>query len=164
MFKQVQNVHIQLYDYFCKNNLLCEQQHGFRSKHTELATIKLLDFLAKNLDANLISSAIYLDLSKALDTVNLNILINTLKSYGIRGTPLKLLKNYLTDRHQFVAFNNINSDLQEIRTGIPQGSILDPLFFSFYINDPINSSNIFNYLMYADNTTLYFYQEDIDNI
>ena len=158
-------IHVQLYDYFCKNNLLCEQQYGFRSKHsTELATIKLVDFLVKSMDENKIPGAIYLDLSKAFDTLNFNILINKLKFYGITGTPLKLLENYLRNRHQFVAFKNINSDLQEIRTGIPQGSILGPLFFSIYINDLINSSNIFNYLMYADDTTLYFNLEDVDSV
>ena len=88
-----------------------------------------------------------------------------MKFYGITGTPLKLLENYLRlNRHQFVAFKNINSDLQEIRTGIPQGSILDPLFFSIHINDLINSSNIFNYLMYADDTTRYFNLEDVDSV
>ena len=108
-------IHVQLYDYFCKNNLLCEQQYGFRSKHsTELATIKLVDFLVKSMDENKIPGAIYLDLSKAFDTLNFNILINKLKFYGITGTPLKLLENYLRNRHQFVAFKNINSDLQEI--------------------------------------------------
>ena len=72
----------------------------------------------------------------------------------------------MRNRHQFVAFKNINSDLQEIRIRIPQGSILGPLFFSIYINDLINSSNIFNYLMYADgdDTTLYFNLEDVDSI
>ena len=69
-------IHVQLRDYFCKNNLLCEQQYGFRSKHsTELATIKMMDFLVKNMDENKIPGAIYLDLSKAFDTLNVNILI-----------------------------------------------------------------------------------------
>ena len=70
----------------------------------------------------------------------------------------------MRNRHQFVTFKNINLDLQEIRTGIPQGSILGPLFFSIYKNDLIKSSNIFNYLMYADDTTLYFNLEDIDSV
>ena len=158
-------IHIQLYDYFCKNNLLCEQQYGFRSKHsTELATIKLVDYLVKNMDANFIPCAIYLDLSKAFDTLNFDILIDKLKFYGIVGTPLKLLDNYLKNRHQFVDFKNTKSDLQEIRTGVPQGSILGPLFFSICINDLIKSSNLFNYLMYADDTTLYFNLEDIDSV
>ena len=163
MFERV--IHIQLYDYFCKNNLLCEQQYGFRSKHsTELATIKLVDYLVKNMDENFIPCAIYLDLSKAFDTLNFDILINKLKFYGIVGTPLKLLDSYLKNRHQFVDFKNTKSDLQEIRTGVPQESILGPLFFSICINDLIKSSNLFNYLMYADDTTLYFNLEDIDSV
>ena len=89
VFEQV--IHIQLYDYFCKNNLLCEQ-HGFRSKHsTELATIKLVDYLVKNMDENSIPCAVYLDLSEAFDTLNFDILISNLKFYRIIGTPLKLL-------------------------------------------------------------------------
>ena len=74
---------------------------------------------------------------------------------------LKLLENYLRNRHQFVAFKNINSDLQEMGTEIPQWSILGPLFFIIYINDLIKSSNIFNYLMYADYKTLYFNLEEL---
>ena len=89
-------IYIQLYDYFCKNNLLCEQQYRFRSKHsTELATIKLIDYLLKNMDDNHIPGAIYLDLSKAFNTLNFDILLSKLKFYGVVGTPLKLLDNYL---------------------------------------------------------------------
>ena len=92
-------------DYFCKNNLLYKQQSGFRSKHyTELATIKLVDFLVKSMDENLIPCTIYLNLSKAFDALNFNILINKLKFYEITGTPLKLLVNYLRNRHQCVTF------------------------------------------------------------
>ena len=109
------------------------------------------------MDENLIPCAIYLDLSRAFDTLNFNILINKLIFYRSTGTPLKLLENYLRNRHQFVAFKNINLDLQEIQTGIPQGS-------SIYITDLINSSKIFNYLMYVDDTTLYFNLEDIDSV
>ena len=87
-----------------------------------------------------------------------------MKFYGIIGTPLKLLHNYLRNRHQFVAVKNINSDLQEIQTGIPQGSILGPICFSIYINDLIKSSSMLYYLMYAYDTTLYFNLEDIDSV
>ena len=99
-------IHIQLYDYFSKkNNLLCEQQYGFRSKHsTELSTIKLVDYSVKNMDENFIHCAIYLDLSKAPDIF----LISKLKFYGIKGTPLNLPDNYLRNRHQFATFKNIN--------------------------------------------------------
>ena len=72
-------IHIQLYDYFCKNNLLCEQQYGYRLKHsTKLATIKLVDYLVKNMDENFIPCAMYLDLSKAFETLNFDILVKIL--------------------------------------------------------------------------------------
>ena len=71
-----------------------------------------------------------------------------------------MIRSYLTDRFQYVQFENSESDLLEIKTGIPQGSILGPLFFSILINDLVNSSNKFKFLMYADDTTIYFNLED----
>ena len=71
-----------------------------------------------------------------------------------------MIKSYLTNRFQYVQFESSESDLLEIKTGIPQGSILDPLFFSIMINDLVNSSNKFKFLMYADDTTIYFNLED----
>ena len=61
--------------------------------------------------------------------------------YGVSGTPLALIKRYLTNRYQYVHFERCKSDILEIKTGIPQGSILGPLFFSILINDIVNSSN-----------------------
>ena len=157
--------HMQLYAYFCENNLSCEQQYGFCTKHsTELATIKLIDYLLKQMDDNQIPGAISLDISKAFDTLNFNILLSKLKFYGVVGIPLKLLHNYLRNRQQFVKFKNNNSDLQEILTGIPQGSILGPLLYSIYRNDLIKSTNKFKYLMYADDTTFYINLEDFNTV
>ena len=67
---------------------------------------------------------------------------------------------YLTNRQQFVSYKDCESDLLEVKTGIPRGSILGPLFFSICINDIVNSTSKFNFLMYADDTTLYFNIED----
>ena len=154
----------QLYSYLNANNLLSEQQYGFRSQHsTELACVKLVDYITTEMD-NIkkikTPTAIYLDLSKAFDTLNFNILLNKLQYYGINGSSLSLIRNYLTNRFQYVQFENSESDLLEIKTGIPQGSILGPLFFSIMINDLVNSSNKFKFLMYADDTTIYFNLED----
>ena len=150
----------QLYSYFNNNNLLSEQQYGFRSQHsTELACVKLVDYIIREMD-NIkdikIPVAIFLDLSKAFDTLNFDILLHKLKYYGVDGTSLALIKSYLTNRYQYVQFENFDSELLEIVTGIPQGSILSPLFFSVFINDLVNSSNKFQFLMYADDTTIYF--------
>ena len=154
----------QLYSYLNSNFLLSEQQYGFRSQHlTELACVKLVDYITTEMDnIKEIKSptAIFLDLSKALDTLNFNILLNKLQCYGIHGISLSLIRSYLTNRFRYVHYENSESDLLEIKTGIPQGSILGALFFNIMINDIVNSSNKFNFLMYADDTTIYFNLED----
>ena len=107
-----------------------------------------------------IPTSIFLDLSKAFDTLNFDILLCKLKYYGIDGISLNLIKSYLTNRFQYVQFENSESGLREIKTAIPQGSILGPLFFSIVINDLVNSSTKFRFLMYADDTTIYFNLDD----
>ena len=157
-------MYTQLYYYFNVNNLLSEQQYGFRSQHsTELASVKLVDFILKEMD-NIrdikIPASIFLDLSKAFDTLNFDILLRKLQHYGIDGNSLNLIKSYLTNRFQYVQFENSDSSLLEVKTGIPQGSILGPLFFSILINDLVNCSTKFQFLMYADDTTIYFNLND----
>ena len=157
-------MYTQLYYYFNVNNLLSEQQYGFRSQHsTELASVKLVDFILKEMD-NIrdikIPASIFLDLSKAFDTLNFDILLRKLQHCGIDGNSLNLIKSYLTNRFQYVQFENSDSSLLEVKTGIPQGSILGPLFFSILINDLVNCSTKFQFLMYADDTTIYFNLND----
>ena len=78
------------------------------------------------------------------------------------GTELRLLTDYLTNRKQYVRFNNYNSDTTNISTSIPQGSILGPLIFSILINDLIHTSDKCKFIMYADDTTIYFNLEYFD--
>ena len=157
-------MYTQLYNYFNVNNLLTEQQYGFRSKHsTELASIKLVDYIIMEMDdpkTTKTPTTVYLDLSKAFDTLNYDIFVSKLEYYGIIGIPLALIKSYLINRFQYVQYENMTSELLEIKTGIPQGSILGPLFFSILINDLVNSSRLFSFFMYADDTTIYFNLED----
>ena len=153
-------IHTQLYTYFDENKLLSEQQYGFREKHsTELAAVKLVDYINHEMDIGNTPEAIFIDLSKAFDTLNFDILIHKLQFYGLSGNSLALMKSYVTGRMQYVLFNKTKSDLAIITTGIPQGSILGPLLFSIYVNDIINSSHKLQYLLYADDTTLYFSRE-----
>ena len=97
---------------------------------------------------------IYLDLSKAFDTIDHFILIDKLKYYGISEASSLLLKNYLADRKQCTEINNVRSNTLSITTGVPQGSILGSLLFILYINDFPQASNLFDFIMYADDTTL----------
>ena len=86
--------------------------------------------------------------------------MNKLKYYGFTDVALKLINSYLASRTQYVAYKDKISEKIDVTMGIPQGSILGPLFFSIYINDIMKASNKFKYIMYADDTTLYFNLED----
>ena len=96
----------QLYDYFTSNNLLYSSQYGFRSLYsTELASAEMIDRIHKHLDSGKIPISIFLDLSKAFDTLDHNILLQKLKHYGIAGNSLLWFKSYLTERVQYVEFD-----------------------------------------------------------
>ena len=154
LFEKV--VNNQLFTYFQKNRLLYNGKYGFRMNHsTELAALELVDRILKDKDNKKLPLAIYMDLSKAFDTLDHNILIKKLQYYGVISTPLNWFLSYLTDRTQYVEVNNESSSLQTILTGVPQGSILGPLLFLIYMNDIPNASNLFTFIIYANDTTLF---------
>ena len=99
--------------------------------------------------------SIFLDLSKACDTLDHVILPRKLNYYGIKSVELKLFQDYLQNRTQYVSYDKTNSDMYRISTGEPQGSKLDPLLFIIYNNDLCNASKLFKMIIYADDTTLY---------
>ena len=145
----------QLHNYFSIHKLYYKSQYGFRKQHsTELAALELIDLTIKKLEKGEIPISIFLDLSKAFDTINHDILLKNLEYYGIRRNKLNLFQSYLCDRKQYVEFQNSQSDQCKITTGVPQGSILGPLLFIIYINDFHKASKIFEFIIYADDTTL----------
>ena len=107
------------------------------------------------IESNEITVGIFVDLAKAFDTVNHNILLSKLHHYGIRGIPHEWFKSYLNGRSQYVYINGINSDYLPIKCGVPQGSILGPLLFLLYINDLSSSTKILRCIMFADDTNMF---------
>ena len=145
----------QLSDYFLSNNLFSAQQYGFRkNSSTELAALELIDRLLAQLKNHKIPINFYIDLAKAFDSLNHDILLDKLSYYGVNGTAKTLLKSHLSDRKQYVKIDEVKSSIQSIKTGVPQGSIVGPLLFNIFIDDIIKSSRKFNFILYADDTTL----------
>ena len=122
-------IYQQLYAYFENLNLFFKGQYGFRKGHsTEMASLELVDRILSFMDNGDTPNGIFLDLSKAFDTLNHNILLHKLKHYGLSKNSTGLIKKYLENRTQYVNFDNVNSDHQKISTGVPQGSILHYCF------------------------------------
>ena len=121
---------------------------------TETALINFVEFVHKGLTAKHNVGAVFMDLSKAFDVMNHDILESKLHHYGFRGTFLKLLMSFIRDRKYFVNINDINSKIKNVNIGVPQGSTLGPLLFLLYVNDMKNCSPILHFTQFADDTTL----------
>ena len=160
-------VYIQLLDFLLAEGLIYDNQFGFREKHSTYMPMSLLyEQITSAIFEHQSCAAVYLDLSKAFDTVNHQILFRKLKKYGIDddehgNCPLKFFESYLHERKQVVKYNStISSCPVTVPLGVPQGSILGPLLFLLFINDVYRSSGTPKFQIFADDTVLLYKSTD----
>ena len=145
----------QLMEYFTSHNLLASQQYGFRSnRSTKLTALELMDRNVNCMNQNSCPINIYLDLSKAFDSLKYDILLSKLHYYCLQNNALRLLESYLHRRSQYVQIENFKSCSYPVLCDIPQGSVLETLLFNILINDILKATSKHKVNMYADDTTL----------
>ena len=154
----------QLYQYFSDNKIFHPNLHGYRQhRSTQTALMTMYDRWVKAAAAGQVSGAVLLDLSAAFDLVDPAILIQKLRIYGLEDDFLSWISSYLTDRYQAVWLDHVLSDFGHCEVGVPQGSILGPLFFLIFFSDlpHVLESNVDNY---ADDTTVTYTAKTVEEI
>lgn len=158
-------IHERITNFIMKHNILIDRQFGFRKNSgTESAVIELLSTIQSELNTNNIVSAIFIDLQKAFDLVQHDVLLNILDKYGIRGNPNLLIKNYLSERKQYVRIGNTLSSPATITQGVVQGSIIGPLLFLLIINGIGHLSTKGKTIAYADDAVILHTHKKSSNI
>ena len=155
----------QLYDFLSNNDILFNNQFGFRKNlSTSLALMQITERIRKSIDNKKFGCGIYIDLSKAFDTVNHEILLKKLDHYGVRGSSLNWFRSYLCNRKQYVFLNGESSSLETLTCEVPQGSVLGPLLFLIYINDLPNISDKLEFFLFADDANIFFEHESLNKL
>jgi hypothetical protein len=159
------HVHNAFYEFLCSFNLISIHQSGFRKNHScETGLAALISKWHRHIDNNDMIGCINIDLRKAFDLINHDILLKKLKIYGCDALTVAWFTSYLKDRKQAVFIERTLSSMSYINHGVPQGSILGPLLFVLFINDlPLALKYSFIH-MYADDTSLYVIGKDLNEI
>ena len=158
-------VYNRCYELICKHNILYKKQYGFRQKHsTYMAVLDVINDLTKTIDDGMFNVGIFMDLSKAFDTIDHTILLHKLYNYGFRGVSHNWFSNYLSNRKQYVSYNGTASPKVNTSCGVPQGSLPGPLLFILYMNDIQHTSKLLSFTLFADDTTILYSHKNLTSL
>ena len=158
-------VAVRFYSFLELYSVIFLNQFGFRPGcFTTHALISIMQAINKAIDNQLFGSGVCIDLKKAFDTVNHDILLLKFEHYGIRDVTYSWFKSYLTYRKQYVSLPGVDSDIKNVSCGVPQGSVLNPLLFLLYINDLPNIFSKLKSFLFGGDTNIYFESKDLKNL
>ena len=139
-----------------KHKVIIPGQFGFRTGHsTTMAISDMVEKVRAAWASKEVALGVFIDLKKAFDTVDHEILLQKMEHYGIRGVANKLIKSYLRDRTQYVQYGGYESERGVVECGVPQGSVLGPLFFLLYVNDMVASCKELELVLFAEATNIF---------